>query len=142
MKKLLIITIIIFNVSFAFAQTQKFDIMTFTPPKGWESVPDDTLKVYGKVDKATNSFGIISIYPSLDSTGDAAKDFKIAWDAMVKTPYGASSKPETEIDQMKEFAVISGGEVITYEGVQSLAILTVLSGKGRFIALLCGFRRT
>lgn len=136
MKKLLIITIIAFNAISAFAQTQTFDIMTFTPPKGWQTVPDKEAKVFAKIDKATSSMGIMSLYPSIDSTGNAEKDFKIAWDIFVKKPYGASDKPETETSRTKGFAMISGGETIKFEGIQSLAILTVLSGNGRLIILL------
>jgi predicted secreted Zn-dependent protease len=89
MKKLLIIAIIIFNVSFVFAQTQKYDIMTYTPPKGWTVQNGDNAKVFTKIDKAKNTLGIIMLYPSINSSGDANDDFKYVWKQIVQDSFGA-----------------------------------------------------
>jgi hypothetical protein len=135
-KKLLIITIIIFNVSFAFAQTQKYDIYSYTPPKGWESQNGDNAKVFTKIDKAKNTLGIIMLYPSIDSSGDANDDFKYVWKQIVQSSFGASANPETETGESNGFKFVNGGELIKYEGIQALAMLTVLSGKGKAISIL------
>jgi hypothetical protein len=134
--KLLTIAFIAINAMSIFAQTQKFDIMTYTPPKGWKAEANENAKIYTKIDKATNSLGIIMLYPSIDSSGDANDDFKYVWKQIVQNGFGASANPETETAQDKGFTVINGGELIKYEGIQALAMLTVLSGKGKVISIL------
>ena len=136
MKKLLIIAIIIFNVSFVFAQTQKYDIMTYTPPKGWTVQNGDNAKVFTKIDKAKNTLGIIMLYPSINSSGDANDDFKYVWKQIVQDSFGASANPEIETRGSNGYKLVNGGELIKYEGIQALAMLTVLSGKGKAISLL------
>jgi hypothetical protein len=136
MKKLLFITIFTLNALSIFAQTQKFDIMTFTLPKGWEAKPGDNAKMYSKVDNAKNTFGIIIVYPSIDSKGSAADDFKFVWKQIVQDTFGASAKPETETAQDKGFTIVNGGELITYAGNKALAMLTVLSGKSKAVSIL------
>jgi len=136
MKKLLILTIIIFNVSSAFAQTQKYDIMTYTPPKGWTVQNGDNAKVFTKIDKTKNTLGIIMLYPSINSSGDANDDFKYVWKQIVQDSFGASANPEIETRESNGFKLVNGGELIKYEGVKALAMLTVLSGKGKAISIL------
>jgi hypothetical protein len=41
MKQILLILLFVLNSMLIFAQTQKFDVMTFTPPKGWEAKTGD-----------------------------------------------------------------------------------------------------
>lgn len=136
MKKLLIITIIAFNAIIISAQTQKYDIMTYTPPKGWTAQNGDNAKVFTKIDKAKNTLGIIMLYPSINSSGDANDDFKYVWKQIVQDSFGASGKPETEIVENDGFKIVNGGELIKYEGIQALAMLTVLSGKGKVVSIL------
>jgi hypothetical protein len=136
MKKLLIITIIALNALSVFAQTQKYDIYSYTPPKGWEAQNGSSAKVFTKIDKAKNSLGIIMLYPSIDSSGDANEDFKYVWKQIVQDSFGASANPEIETGEQNGFTVVNGGEMIKYEGIQALAMLTVLSGKGKVISVL------
>ncbi len=136
MKKLLIIAIIAFNATSIFAQTQKFDIMTFTPPNGWTVQNGDNAKVFTKIDKSKNTLGIIMLYPSINSSGNANDDFKYVWKQIVQGSFGASANPEMETGESNGFKVVNGGELIKYEGIQALAMLTVLSGKGKVISIL------
>jgi hypothetical protein len=135
-KNNLAIIIILLSASSIFAQTQKYDIYSYTPPKGWESQNGSSAKVFTKIDKAKNSLGIIMLYPSINSSGDANDDFKYVWKQIVQDSFGAGANPEIETGESNGFKVVNGGELIKYEGIQALAMLTVLSGKGKVISIL------
>ncbi len=136
MKKIQIIAIICFNAISIFAQTQKFDVMTYTPPKGWTLQKNDNAKVYSTMDKSTNKFCLIMLYPSIQSNGNAQDDFKYVWKQLVQDAFKASGNPEKETAELDGFTMIQGGELITYQGSQALAMVTILSGKGKVISLL------
>jgi hypothetical protein len=66
------------------AQTETFDIATYTPPKGWEKVAKAEAINYKKIDD--NSFCVITIFESTVSNNDATKNFATAWKQLVATP--------------------------------------------------------
>ncbi len=50
-KKILLVFAICLFVGNVFAQTQKFDVMTFTPPKGWTAGQNGTAKTFPQLIK-------------------------------------------------------------------------------------------
>ncbi len=135
MKKL-VFTILLLTAFSTFAQTQKFDVMTYTPPKGWTLQKNDNAKVYSTMNKSTNKFCLIMLYPSIQSNGNAEDDFKYVWKQLVQDAFKASGNPEKETAELAGFTMIQGGELIDYEGTKALAMVTILSGKGRVISLI------
>ena len=74
-------------------QTQKFDVMTFTPPKGWTQQQNSNAKVFSTVDKSTSKICLMMIYPSIDSNGNANDDFKYVWKKLVQNAFNAGGNP-------------------------------------------------
>jgi hypothetical protein len=136
MKKLLIITVIAFNALSIFAQTQKFDVMTYTPPKGWAAGQNGSAKTFTTIDKAAGKFCLMMLHPSITNHGTPSQDFAYVWKTLVQDTFNAGGNPEKEMTQADGFTIIQGGELIDYEGNKALALLTTVSGEGRVISLL------
>jgi hypothetical protein len=119
-----------------FAQTQKFDVMTYTPPKGWTAGQNGTAKIFSTVDKSARKFCIMFLYPSVKKHGTPSQDFAYVWKTLVQETFNAGGNPEKETTQTDGFTIIQGGELIDYEGTKALALLTTVSGKGKVISVL------
>jgi hypothetical protein len=136
MKKLLIITVIAFNALSIFAQTQKFDVMTYNAPKGWTQKDNGTAKMFSIVDKAAGKFCVMFLYPSVTNHGTPTQDFAFVWKTLVQDTFNSGGNPEKETTEADSFTMIQGGELVDYEGTKALAMLTTVSGKGRVISVL------
>lgn len=119
-----------------FAQTQKFDVMTYTPPKGWTAGQNGSAKTFTKMDKASGKFCLMHLYPSVSNSGTPSQDFAYLWKTLVQATFNAGGNPEKQTTEGEDFTMISGGELIDFEGTKALALLTTVSGKGKVISLL------
>jgi hypothetical protein len=143
MKKIIYIlgisAVILSAICFANAQTQKFDVMTYTPPKGWTVGQNGQAKTFTTIDKAAGTFCVMLLYPSVTNHGTPSQDFAYVWKTLVQETFNAGGNPEKETTEADGFTMISGGELIDYEGNKALALLTTVSGKGKIISLLSIF---
>ncbi len=121
------------------AQTQKFDVMTYTPPKGWTAGQNGQAKTFTIVDKSAGKFCMMFLYPSVANHGTPSQDFKYVWKTIVQEPFNAGGNPEKETTEADGFTIIQDGELIEFEGNKALALLTTVSGKGKVISLLSIF---
>ncbi len=133
-----IILILLFSIS-AFAQTQKFDVMTYTPPKGWTQRQSGSVKTFSIIDKSAGKFCIMMLHPSITNHGTPSQDFAYVWKTLVRETFNASANPEKETTESDGFTINQGGELIEFEGNKALAMLTTISGKGKVISLLSIF---
>jgi len=117
------------------AQTQTFDLVTFTPPAGWESEPAGSSVVKFTSVKG-NTYCIISIYKSEPGSGNVEDDFKAEWDNLAKH-YKPETEPQTEKGEQKNgWATISGGSAFTFDGAKSMVLLSTFSGFGKRTSVL------
>lgn len=119
-----------------FSQTEKLDIIEYTPPKGWTKTPKDGLTVYSDSDKTTGGFCLLTVYPSIASVGDPQKDFVIAWKEKVVTPFKAEGNPKTETQTQDGWTSVSSATQIQSDGITSAVVMTVVSGYGRTASIL------
>jgi hypothetical protein len=136
MKKPFLFLFILLSSIPIFAQTQKFDVMTYTPPKGWTAGQNGTAKSFTTIDKATGKFCLMMLHPSITNHGTPSQDFGYVWKTLVQDTFKAGGNPEKETTEADGFTIIQGGELIDYEGSKALALLTTVSGKGRVVSLL------
>jgi hypothetical protein len=139
MKRIPLILLFALNSMFIFAQTQKFDVMTYTPPKGWTAGQNGQAKTFTTVDKSAGKFCMMFLYPSVTNHGTPTQDFALVWKTLVQDVFNAGRNPETQSVDSDGFTIISGGELIEFEGNKALAMLTTVSGKGKVISLLSIF---
>jgi hypothetical protein len=119
-----------------FCQTEKLDIVEYTPPKGWTKTPKEGAVTYSYVNQSRTGFCIITVYASTASAGSPAKDFSKAWIELVVKPFKAEANPKTEIQSADGWQAIAGGTAIEEQGAKAYAILTVFSGFGKTASVL------
>lgn len=134
MKKALVILFAVSIVTQVFPQTEKFDIASFIPPPGWQR--SDTNGTVSYLDAKTvnglTSFCQIILYPSSNSTANADKNFKTAWQNLIATPTKSKAKPATQTEQTPEgWTVVTGSANISFSGMNYKTILACINGFGK-----------
>src|SRR5580765_1960706 len=119
-----------------FSQTEKPDIIEYTPPTGWTKTPKDGLMVYSNSDKTTGGFCLLTVYPSTASAGNPQKDFASAWTEKVVKPFKALANPKTETRTEDGWTSVSAAAQIESDGITSAVMMTVISGYGRTASIL------
>ncbi len=123
-----------------FSQTEALDGVRFTPPKGWAKTVKEGATVYTDIDKAGNTFCILTVYAATPSTGDPKRDFATKWKESVVTPFKAEAGPKTETQTAVDgWTATAGGSLIDMNGLKTAVILTVFSGFGRTASVLAIF---
>ena len=122
-----------------FCQTEKLDIVEYTPPKGWTKTPKEGAVTYSYVNQSRTGLGVITVYASTASAGSPSKDFSKAWNELVVKPFKAEANPKTETQSSDGWQAIAGGSAFESEGAKAYAILTVFSGFGKTARVLAVF---
>ncbi len=122
--------------STCFAQTETFDIITYTPPKDFKKDSKQGVVNYTNFNQTKGTFCVIAIYASGVSSGDAEKDFKNEWKELVATPYKAEANPTSETETTDEgWKVVTAMAPVKLDGVDCYVILTVASGFGKTLSI-------
>ena len=124
-----------------FCQTEKLDIVTYTPPKGWAKTFKEGAVVYTDMNKSTNAFCVLTVYAGTMSAGSPQKDFVNEWTELVIKPFKADANPKTEIQTNPDgWSATAGGAQIELDGgIKAAAVLTVFSGFGKTTSILAIF---
>lgn len=122
-----------------FAQTQKFDIVRFVPPQGWQrrDTAGTVAFLQSRTTNGQSSFCQIILFPSSVSTGNVTNDFKTAWNNMVTLPTKSTVKPVTEITKTPEgWQVMKGAANISQPGIAYTSLVVTATGFGRTLSVL------
>src|ERR1043165_1021736 len=117
-------------------QTQRIDIIEYTPPKGWARTPKDGVVIYTDSNKNTNALCVLSIYASSPSTGSPQKDFANEWNELIVKPFKADTNPKTETQTEDGWTSVSSAAEIESDGNKLVVIIAVVSGYGRVASVL------
>ena len=136
MKKILLPIIAILANANVFGQTETFDIATFTAPTGWQRIDSNGMILLHdyKTANGLNSFCQIFLYPSIQSSGNAEKDFNNSWAILVTKPTASKVKPQKDITKTEDgWTVVSGYANITFQDLTYTCMLITASGFGKTI---------
>jgi hypothetical protein len=138
MKKLNVILFIIcvnFFGSAVLSQTAKFDIVTYTAPKGWSVEKDaDSIRFTKELD---GKYCVISLTRSADGIDDSRKNFDLLWKAMAEDTLNAVAKPEIGTPGDKDgWRAEVGIGAFEKEGLKGAAMLSTFTGGGKVVAIL------
>jgi hypothetical protein len=136
---LFIAGLFLFSEHVVFGQTEKLDIIEYTPPTGWTRTPKDGLMVYNNLDKATGGYCLLTVYPSTGNAGSPQKDFVREWTEKVVKPFKAEANPKTETQTADGWTSVSAATQIESDGAKSAVLMTVVSGYGRTASILAIF---
>ena len=115
------------------AQTREtFDIVTFQVPSGWTKQPKDGGLIYTNSDKQKNTFAMIILFQSNNTSGDPKRDFDADWEQFVVGAFSVRDKPQMEPQkQSNGWWITTGGSAFESELGTSAVILSTYSGFGR-----------
>lgn len=137
MKRLFVFVLIVMFIQRSFCQTEKFDIVTYTPPKDFIKETKQGVVVYTHLNATTGGFCIIAIYANTASTGDEQKDFKNKWKELVATPYKVEANPKTETQSTTDgWKVVASVAPVKQDGIDFYIILSVFSGFGKTTSIM------
>jgi len=134
MKKLLLVLVCLYSFPISsFAQsTETFDIATFQAPTGWKKTNKDGVLIFNTSNQQKNTYAMIMIYASGESSGNAKSDFEGDWQEFIAGQLGIKGKPELEpIEKNDGWDVVSGGAAFENETGRSAVILRTYSGFGK-----------
>jgi hypothetical protein len=69
MKKIHFVLFAILLSQYSVAQTETFDMVTYTPPKDWKKDIKQGVVIYTNVNNVTGSYCVIAIYAGTPGTG-------------------------------------------------------------------------
>src|SRR5215213_11291179 len=79
--------LLLFVLADATAQQQTYDLVSYTPPKGWNQTNQQNVMVYSTTDKVKRTWAQIGIVKSTVSKGSINADFESEWKELVVKPY-------------------------------------------------------
>ena len=133
-----LIPAILLIVSAANAQRpEKFDIVSFTPPAGWEAKPTDESRTYSTSNEQEGTFCLITLVRSVPSQGSSKADFALLWKTLVAEQFNATNDPQMGTGGPKQgWAGEAGIAPIAVDALKGAAMLTTLTGNGMVVGVL------
>jgi hypothetical protein len=121
----------------AFTQTEKFDIVSYTAPTGWEVKKGADAMQFTREDKATGAFCIVTLYRSVDAGTDSRANFLAAWKSLVTDTLKTPAKPQIGTPGPKDGWMAEAGLApVDTEDLKGAALLTTMTGGGKMLNLL------
>ena len=120
------------------AQTEKFDIATFSPPSGWQRSDSNGVLIFHDYKTKNNltSFCQIVLFPSRASKNNASTNFKDEWNLRVAQPTGSKVKPTTQTESSEGWTLVTGFGNITQSGISYMKMLINATGYGRTMSVM------
>lgn len=136
MKLLFVLLAALFISPALLAQSEVFDLVTYTAPKGWAKELTDNQVVYSKTGKDKKSWCRIIIIRSVPSKGSVEEDFKNTWEVLATEQYKATGLQENDIVEADGWKLKAGAGKFTYNNADAMILLTTVSGYGVCINIL------
>ncbi|HYF30249.1 MAG TPA: hypothetical protein VD993_03925 [Chitinophagaceae bacterium] len=137
--KCFLLAILMIIVAPVAAQTYKFDIASFIPPKGWQRVDSNGVLLLHDYRTQNNltSFCQIMVFPSRASSNNPQNNFNDEWKARIAQPLNTSVKPMVTTEKTPDgWTVVSGMANLTQQGITYTCILSVISGFGKVMTIM------
>ena len=121
----------------AFAQVEKFDIISYASPAGWAAKKGPDAVQFSKSDEASGAFCIVTIFKSVDAGPDSRANFNAAWSALVTQTLGTDAKPQIGAPGTKDgWATEAGIAPVSTADIKGAALLTTMSGGNKMLSVL------
>jgi hypothetical protein len=135
MKNIILLNVLFAFVGNCFAQKETYDLITYSPPKGWKKDVKPGYVLYSTAKQ--NSYCMIAIYKSANGTNNIAADFAGEWKQFAATPYNITAQPNLQ-DVEKENGWVSqtGGATFSNKGGSNILLLATSSGYNKVISVM------
>jgi hypothetical protein len=138
MKSLVILLVIVVaNAVTCFAQkAEKFDIATFTTPKGWQKEVSENAVQFG-AENTNGGICLVTLFKSVPGSDDSRVNFDASWDTIVKELVTVNGKPQMNDPAVENgWTAQSGIAAYESEGKKGLAMLVTLTGGSKLVNIL------
>ena len=120
-----------------FAQQDSFDIVKYTPLKGWKKDVKKDIVSYTITDEKNGGWCVINVAKSTASKGSIEKDFDSEWNEFVVKYYEAKDPPRTDtVFEADGWKIKSGGAKFMFNKANAMALLTTMSGYDRCVSIV------
>lgn len=134
LKTSLFLAVITFGAIASFGQ-DRFDIVTFTSPKGWQKEVSSNAVQFGKED-AQGSVAIIMLFKALPTNADPNTNFKAAWKEIIQGMVTAGDPQQQPEANENGWTINSGLAPYESDGKKGVAMLVTASGGGKMVNTL------
>lgn len=139
MKRSLVaaIFVLLFISSIFAQQTEKFDIVSYSLPSGWQKTGNSDAIFLTTEDKAKNVFCAITVFRAFASKGDSKTNFNAAWSSLVSDSFKLLTAPQMSAPSSDNGWTIESG-VAAYEknGAKGMLMLVTASGGDKMFNVL------
>ncbi|MEQ1763107.1 MAG: hypothetical protein ABL984_08185 [Pyrinomonadaceae bacterium] len=120
----------------SFGQAEKFDIISFTAPNGWQKEAGKDTVQLGKEDPSTGGMIMVTMFKPLPGGADPKENFGAAWKGIVRALVKAGS-PQMQPSAIENGWTVESG-IANYEsdGKKGAVLLVTASGGGKMINVL------
>ena len=119
------------------AQTEKFDIISFKTPKGWQKEASKNAVQLGVDDSATGGTCLITMFKPLPASSDSKVNFQSARETIVKETVSVSGNPQMQSPISKNgWTAQSGLAQYEADGKKGVVLLVTLSGQNKMVNIL------
>lgn len=119
------------------AQQQNFDIVRYTPPKGWKQESSAGALQLSKENTTDGSYCIITVFKSLPASATPKANFEATWETVVKEMVKVSGQPEMQpVAKEDGWEAHTGYAPFESEGQKGVALLVTSSGYEKMVNIL------
>ena len=117
-------------------QPDTFDIVKFSPPKGWQKqIGKDTVQL--GAEDANGGICLLTLYKSVPATEDPKENFLLAWESLVKPLVTVRSEPQLQAPANQSgWTIQTGSAEYESDGKKGAVLLVTASGGGKMINLV------
>jgi hypothetical protein len=120
-----------------FAQKETYDVVSYTPPKGWSKETGSYSVTYTLSNSKTKSWCRIFILKSTASEGDINKDFAREWEDMIVKNYHPVDAPQSsEGEDVNGWKIKAGLAKFNFDSSNAIALLTTATGYDRCASVI------
>jgi hypothetical protein len=141
MKKVIFISLfyafvlVILSPAEVFAQKETYDLITYTPPKGWKKEEKPSYVVYSTA--KLKSYCMLVIYKSANGLNNITSDFASEWKQFAATPYNITAQPNLqEIEKENGWTSQTGGATFSNNGGNNILLLATSSGYNKVVSIM------
>lgn len=137
MKKVLLFLLCLCVLSSVSLAQEKFDIVTFTAPRGFQKVVKPNAVQFMTQNESDGTFALMTLFKALPASDDAKKNFQLSWESVVKEQLEKVGEADMSAPANDNGWIVESG-MAPYEqsGTKGIAMLVSATGGGKVVNLL------
>lgn len=136
MKKNQCLLILLLSSVNLFAQ-QTFDIITFTPPKGWKKQNSENAVQLSKEEDGKGTYCLITMLKAMPGSADSKENFDATWQTVVKEMVTIAEAPTMQTPVSENgWEAQTGYAPFEMEGSKGVALLVTSTGFNKMVNIV------